>query len=181
MAVIRQGDLARTPWKNGRGRKADIAGGDGWFVGLAWIDEDAPFSDFSGLDRTCVLIGGSGFTLSFPDGPALAFLDPGMAHSFPGESPTRAQLVAGGCLVFNVMTRRGEWDHRVRLDNRLPRDGYAVVLRGSVQDGDTAGPGDVLVPPHAGLASPDLLVVAADLTPSRRQRANRPVPRDEVR
>jgi len=177
MAVIRQGDLARTSWKNGRGRKADIAAADGWFVGLAWLDQDAPFSDFTGFDRTCVLLQGAGFTLSVEGQGALVFAEPGTAHSFAGQSPARAELVAGGCLVFNVMTRQGEWEHRVQVDNRVPQDGYALVLRGSVRDGDqVAGPGDVLVPPHAGSGSADLLVVATQLVATRPQRASGPAP-----
>ena len=35
MTVVRQAELAVSPWKNGKGRKADVAEGDGWFVGVA--------------------------------------------------------------------------------------------------------------------------------------------------
>jgi hypothetical protein len=41
MTVIRRAGLVVTPWKNGLGRKADVAEGDGWFVGLAWIEARA--------------------------------------------------------------------------------------------------------------------------------------------
>jgi len=59
----------------------------------------------------------------------------------------------------------------------VPQDGYALVLRGSVRDGDqVAGPGDVLVPPHAGSGSADLLVVATQLVATRPPRASGPAP-----
>jgi environmental stress-induced protein Ves len=171
MAVIRQGELAVTAWKNGRGRKADIASGDGWFVGLAWLDEDAPFSDFTGFDRTCLLLDGHGFTLSFDGQPDLGFTAPGAVHSFAGESPTTAHLLDGPCLVMNVMSRRGHWSHRLDIGAIMAPHGYAVVLRGSVAGGATqpgahhAGPGDVLVLPHDGAASDDLLLATATLLP----------------
>jgi hypothetical protein len=178
MSVIRPAQLPVTPWKNGLGRKADIAVGDGWFVGLAWIEQDADFSDFTGFDRTCILLDGAGFGLSFDAGPALSFSAPGEVRSFPGDLPARAHLVAGPCRVLNVMTRRGQWEHRVTVGDRLPADGWAVVLRGTLRleagrdagpdAGPGAGPGDVLVLPQAGLASPDLLLVTATVTAAAR-------------
>ncbi|WP_158220566.1 HutD family protein [Kineosporia sp. A_224] len=167
MTVVRRADLAVTPWKNGLGRKADIAEGDGWFVGLAWLDRDAAFSDFPGTDRTCVLLEGGGFTLEVEGRAPLVYRDPGTAHSFPGDVPTRCVLAAGPCVVVNVMTRRGDLEHRVEVTGTLPGDGWAVVLRGGLRPvaGDEgvspeAGPGDVVALPHQGVASPDLLVVA---------------------
>jgi uncharacterized protein len=167
VTVLRRADLAVTPWKNGLGRKADIAEGDGWFVGLAWLDRDAAFSDFPGTDRTCVLLEGTGFTLEVDGSPPLVYRAPGTAHSFPGDVPTRCVLADGPCVVVNVMTRRGDLEHRVEVTGTLPPDGWAVVLRGGVRPPageDTlspeAGPGDVIALPHQGVASPDLLVVA---------------------
>jgi hypothetical protein len=52
-------------WRNGAGRKADIAAGPDWLVGYAWLDADAPFSDYAGYDRTITLIEGPGFILDF--------------------------------------------------------------------------------------------------------------------
>lgn len=167
MTVVRRADLAVTPWKNGLGRKADIAEGDGWFVGLAWLDRDAAFSDFPGTDRTCVLLEGTGFTLEVDGRAPLVYRAPGTAHSFPGDVPTRCVLADGPCVVVNVMTRRGALQHRVEVTGTLPVDGWAVVLRGCVRPaaGDEgpspeAGPGDVIALPHQGVPSPDPVVVA---------------------
>ena len=64
-------------WPNGAGRKADIASGDGWMVGFAWLDADAPFSDLSGHNRTITLLDGPGFTLEFASPhPALSVQSP---------------------------------------------------------------------------------------------------------
>lgn len=168
MTVVRRSELAVTPWRNGLGRKADLAEGDGWFVGLAWLDADVAFSHFPGTDRTCVLVEGAGFDLSVDGQGTARYRTPGDAHAFPGDVPTAVRLVDGPCVVFNVMTRRSSAGHRVDVTDRLPRNGFAVVLRGSVTatdgaGGRTAGTGDVLVPPHAGVPSSDLLLVHATI------------------
>ena len=69
--VIHQAGLTISRWPNGAGRKADIATGDGWLVGFAWLDADAPFSDYTGHDRTIMLVEGPGFTLEVPGGRSL--------------------------------------------------------------------------------------------------------------
>jgi environmental stress-induced protein Ves len=56
MPVIRSAALPVSRWRNGAGRKADIATGDGWMAGFAWLDEEAPFSEFAGQDRTITLL-----------------------------------------------------------------------------------------------------------------------------
>ena len=140
VTVVRRADLAVTPWKNGLGRKADLAEGDGWFVGLAWLDRDAAFSDFPGTDRTCVLVEGAGFTLEVEGRRPLVFTEPGTAHAFPGDVPTRCVLRAGPCVVLNVMTRRGDPGHRVEVGAALPPDGWSVVLQRAGAAGRDAGP-----------------------------------------
>lgn len=161
MTVLRRADLAVTAWRNGLGRKADLAEGDGWFVGLAWLDADVAFSHFPAMDRTCVLLEGAGFDLDVEGPGTLRYRAPGDAHDFPGDAPTVVRLLDGPCVVFNVMTRRGGPGHAVTLTERLPRNGFAVVLRGRVTsaDGSGGGPGDVLVLPHDGHGSDDLLLV----------------------
>jgi environmental stress-induced protein Ves len=98
-------------WQNGAGRKADIASSPGWMVGFAWLDEDAPFSDFSGQDRTITLLDGPGFTLDFaPPRPALVVRSRHEPSRFDGGWPTRCGIL-GPCLVLNAMTVRGQWRH----------------------------------------------------------------------
>lgn len=167
MTVVRQAELAVSPWKNGKGRKADVAEGDGWFVGLAWLEADVAFSNFPRTDRTTVLVDGAGFTLHFYGRGPCTFAVPGDRHGYAGDLPAQVKLVDGTCTVFNVMTRRGDLTHTVEVTDTLPDNGFAVVLRGSVEaDGGPAGPGDVLVLPHAGAGSADLLVAVAVVTPA---------------
>lgn len=166
MTVVRLAELDVTPWKNGKGRKADVAVGEGWFVGLAWIEADAPFSHFAGTQRTCVLVEGAGFTLSFYGFPPAVYREPGDVHSFRGDLPAQVKTAGGPSLVFNVMTSVGAWAHDVVVTDSLAAEGFAVILRGAVEaDGVAAGPGDVLVLPHRGAGSDDLLVAVATITP----------------
>lgn len=164
MTVIRRAELVVTPWKNGLGRKADVAEGDGWFVGLAWIQARAAFSDFTGMDRTIVLVEGAGFTLTV-DGEPHVLRGVGAMHSFAGEAAVEADPLAGACTVLNAMTHRGGWSHRVEVGSELPADGFALLLDGTVEAGPTpAGPGDILLLPHPGRRSDDVRAVIVTLT-----------------
>ena len=165
MTVVRLADLEVTPWKNGKGRKADVAAGEGWFVGLAWIEADAPFSHFPGTQRSQVLVEGAGFTLSFYGRAPAVYRAPGDVNSFRGDLPAQVRTAGGPSLVFNVMTSVGSWTHDLVVTDTLAPQGFAVVLRGTVDaDGGPAGPGDVLVLPHEGRPSDDLLVAVATIT-----------------
>jgi environmental stress-induced protein Ves len=102
-------------WANGAGRKADIASGSGWMAGFAWLDTDAPFSDFSGQDRTITLLDGPGFTLDFvAPRPALVVRSRHLPSPFDGGWPARCRII-GPCLVLNAMSVRGHWRHDVRI------------------------------------------------------------------
>lgn len=143
-APIRFDALEKSPWPNGAGRKADIAAGplgeDGkpdWLVAFAWLDRDAPFSDYTGHDRTITLVSGVGFTLDFGDAaPPLTVDAPFRPTPFDGGVPASCHLPAGPCLVLNAMSRRGRWRHRVTAaTSRVPLpavagERYLVVLRG---------------------------------------------------
>ena len=56
------------PWKNGGGTTREIAVSEDWRLSVATIEQDGPFSDFTGFDRTIVPIEGNGIELIFaPD------------------------------------------------------------------------------------------------------------------
>ena len=102
-------------WQNGAGRKADIASGSGWMVGFAWLDAEAPFSDFSGQARTITLLDGPGFTLDFaPPYPALVVRSRHVPSRFDGGWPALCRPLAR-CLVLNAMSIRSQWCHDVRV------------------------------------------------------------------
>ena len=102
-------------WANGAGRKADIDTGPGWMVGFAWLDADAPFSDFGGQDRIITLVDGPGFTLDFaPPNPALVVTTKHVPGPFDGGWPTECRIL-GPCLVLNAMCDRSQWRHSVQV------------------------------------------------------------------
>jgi environmental stress-induced protein Ves len=138
-------------WRNGAGRKADIAAGPDWLVGFAWVDADAAFSDYAGYDRTITLVEGPGFALDFGSAhPALLARRPFVPAAFDGGWPARCRVSDGPCMVLNAMTARAGWTHRVAVATGPVRTATApggvaflVVLEGSVSiGGETAGPRD---------------------------------------
>ena len=138
-------------WRNRAGRKADIAAGPDWLVGFAWLDADAPFSDYAGHDRTITLVEGPGFTLDFgPSHPALLARRPFVPSAFDGGWPVRCRVPDGPCMVLNAMTARAARTHRVMVATgpakTAPVPGgvaFLVVLEGTVSiDGETAAPRD---------------------------------------
>jgi uncharacterized protein len=111
------------PWKNGGGEMADIAvvpadaGYDDfkWRIAIAKIDGDRAFSNFPGIDRTFMVVGGKGVNLSV-DGLAPARLThKSPPFHFPGDKPTHAKLIDGPVHALNVMTKRGVADTRIGL------------------------------------------------------------------
>ena len=128
-------------WRNGAGRKADIAAGPDWLVGFAWLDADAAFSDYAGYDRTITLVEGPGFALDFgPAHPALLARRPFVPAAFDGGWPARCRVPDGPCMALNAMTARAGWTHRVAVATGPVRAAPApggrgissLVLEGSV-------------------------------------------------
>ena len=115
------------PWRNGLGStiellKQDLPSSDGfaWRLSMAEVTTDGEFSNFSGYDRTLLLLEGKGLTLdcSGSDGsakyPAKHRLEkPLQAARFKGEEPTFASLHDGPIKDFNIMTQRQACEARV--------------------------------------------------------------------
>lgn len=142
-------ELVVTPWRNGRGRKADAAAGEGWGLSFAWIDGDAPFSDYPGQERSFTLLEGDGVRLDLAGRPPLRVDRRWQPAVFPCDVPTECTLLGGPCLVVNLIAERAHWRQSVEiatLDGELavtPLGGpcHAVVLEGEVTlpDGAVAG------------------------------------------
>lgn len=112
--------IPRTPWKNGGGTTRELwrrDGADGLFdarVSVARVEQDGPFSDYAGYDRTLLLLEGARFSLSV--GQAVpVHLAPLHAVSFAGELPVMGRVPLGPVEDFNVMTRRSAYRHTVRV------------------------------------------------------------------
>jgi environmental stress-induced protein Ves len=152
MDIIRAAGLVETPWLNGAGRKADIAAGSGWLVGLAWLETDASFSDYSGHDRTITLLEGGGFSLALPEGSLLTVERPGEPAAFDGKGPIACHLKAGPCTVLNVISAYPRYAHTVQVVGPGELDAiepgplvFLFVMRGRLRAGATeAGPRDTL-------------------------------------
>ena len=148
--MIRFADLVPSPWPNGAGRKADIRTGDGWVIAFAWLERDAPFSDYTGSDRTITLVEGAGFRLRFTPETSTDLLIDRMhiPTDFDGGWPTQCEIL-GPCLVLNAYSARARYRHSVEvvdapidLDPAGTLATVAVVLQGSLPDG--AGPNDAI-------------------------------------
>ncbi len=121
MKVLRAANYKTMPWKNGMGSTTEIAihPADAklddfeWRVSMARVASDGPFSIFAGIDRTLLLLEGSGIDLSVA-GSAPVRIDHETIHSFPGDQPTSARLVDGVIIDLNVMSRRATVVHDVK-------------------------------------------------------------------
>jgi environmental stress-induced protein Ves len=150
--IIHHSALSESPWLNGAGRKADIASGPGWTVGFAWLERDAPFSDYAGHDRTITLLEGSGFTLALREGALLTVDRVGVPSAFDGAGPIACKLLGGPCVVLNAMTAYPALSHTVQVLDRSDLAEVAagpnvlvVVLRGTISiGGGSAGPRDTV-------------------------------------
>jgi environmental stress-induced protein Ves len=105
------------PWKNGGGMTTEILaepnkdGGHLWRLSIAEVSQSGPFSDFSGYDRTIMLIEGSGFTLDFDpkdsDGAPAKRIDGSYEpFLFDGGWKTNCTLIEGPIRDFNLMAAR---------------------------------------------------------------------------
>jgi len=114
-------DYRVMPWKNGKGRTAEIAIHPAWAnlkeapfdwrVSLADVPEDGDFSAFPGYDRSIVVASGKGMELSFDRAPSVRLEYPGAVELFSGDWKTRCRLLDGPVRDFNVLTARGRYDH----------------------------------------------------------------------
>ena len=100
------------PWRNGLGttvelRRQDLDDGSGfaWRLSMADVAEDGEFSNFSGYDRTLLLLEGHGLTLDC-EGSVERLQHPLQAARFRGEAATFATLHDGPIKDFNIMTLR---------------------------------------------------------------------------
>jgi environmental stress-induced protein Ves len=111
--ILSPADYRRTAWKNGGGRTAEIAaypphadaGHFVWRASVADVERDGPFSAFAGVERTIVLLRGTGLRLAGAGEPVeiRARFEP---VTFAGDERCECALVDGAVRVFNLMIRR---------------------------------------------------------------------------
>lgn len=120
------------PWKNGGGMTTEILtepkpeGGHHWRLSIAEVAQSGPFSDFSGYDRTIILIEGSGFTLDFESAPSKRIDRLYEPFAFDGGWKTDCTLINGPIRDFNLMAAREAGPAELTVA-RLDRNGISVV------------------------------------------------------
>jgi environmental stress-induced protein Ves len=125
MKLFRRSELPVSRWINGAGRKADIAATPDWMLGFAWLDNDAPFSNLAGHDRTIMLLEGPGFALDFDPAavpfqpPVIELRAPCVPRAFDGGWPARCRILGGPSVVLNVITRRSKFRHSEDVRNSV--------------------------------------------------------------
>ena len=101
------------PWRNGLGSTVELLAETpnkneafSWRLSIASVANDGPFSDFSGYDRTLLLLEGSGITLNKPNGVFKVLNSSFDYANFKGEDLIDATLHNGPIKDFNIMTLR---------------------------------------------------------------------------
>lgn len=120
MKIFKAAEYQRMPWKNGAGETAEIAvfpknaglSDFGWRLSMATVASDGPFSAFPDVDRTLTILSGAGIELDVA-GERLTLTTHSAPYAFPADVATSARLMADTVVDLNVMTRRGQFQHRV--------------------------------------------------------------------
>lgn len=111
--------IAPEPWANGGGttrtlaRGSEARGGAAWRVSLATLEGPAKFSQFTGYDRTLLLVDDGAIDLHLQDGQLQARA--GQPVHFSGDLHVWVNLPARPVRVLNVMCRRGAARARVNV------------------------------------------------------------------
>lgn len=169
LQLIPAHEYRRERWRNGSGWTREILRspsfgtdtGDAWDwrMSIAEIEQDAPFSQFPGVERELVLLHGNGLRLRFDDDDVHEIEPPHGRLRFAGERIASGELIDGPTHDFNLMWRRDRIDaelwHRPLVGLMVlfvePGEQWAVhVLSGHAQASDggecaTAAMGDTLL------------------------------------
>lgn len=121
MKIFSKASYTSSPWKNGGGvtHEAIRVPSNGefrWRVSLAEVASSGPFSDFTGYNRTMVLLSGAGVKLTFADGRHTQLTQPGALAQFDGAVATHCELILGPCVDLNLMVTQSLDEPRVWLD-----------------------------------------------------------------
>lgn len=110
--ILAPSDYRSMPWRNGLGTTVELAkqalsdsDGFAWRLSMADVTSDGAFSNFSGYERTLLLLEGGGITLDCNADQHRLEQTLQIAR-FRGEDSTMATLHAGPIKDFNIMTHR---------------------------------------------------------------------------
>ena len=191
--IIPKTSYKRSTWKNGLGFTDEIAiypadanlsqGNFLWRLSSAQIEKASPFSLFPNHDRILLVLKGAGLRLfhtieegSEDDVNEIPALQP---YDFPGDLPSRCELLNGPITDFSIFLRRGEVEPDVQImevKSDEPLDwapygkwNFAFVLSGSLktdagilQEGDTLS-GEGAIQLHATTPITRLLLISLSI------------------
>ena len=110
--VVRVGDVAPTPWRNGGGVTRELLAwpkARDWIVRVSVADivASGPFSEYPGVDRWFAVLTGGAIQLQ-STGAAPQVLDASQPalHCFSGDAATHCSALGATTRDFNVMLRR---------------------------------------------------------------------------
>ena len=113
LKIISPENFKTMPWRNGKGNtiellKETLPDDDGfaWRLSMADVTTDGEFSNFSGYDRTLLLLEGNGITLDCNQSHQHRLTQRLQAAEFSGDDNTIASLHDGPIKDFNIMTHR---------------------------------------------------------------------------
>ena len=136
MQILGHSGYKRMPWKNGLGVTEEVMahppGSDiasfGWRLSIAHVGADGPFSVFTGIDRTIVLLNGDGLLLDLPD-QTIELDRKGEPFAFSGDLEISSRNMGGPTIDLNIMTRRGQFSHQMR---RIRLEEIEIVHSGTI-------------------------------------------------
>lgn len=99
-------DFTRQPWKNGGGFTTELARAPLWRLSIADVEQSGPFSDFTGYERTIMLLTGDGMELDFDHAPGVRIDRPEEPFVFDGGWRTHCRLLGGPVTDMNLMVIR---------------------------------------------------------------------------
>lgn len=122
------------PWRNGLGRTIELhseklpqSDNFAWRLSMADVSNDGVFSDFSGYDRTLLLMQGEGLTLEHNKGERDELLEYLQAAHFDGGDKSHATLHNGPISDFNIMTKRDYCSSTVKILKNVRDEEIAIT------------------------------------------------------
>ena len=138
--------FVRQAWKNGGGSTTELAReGSGerwlWRLSIAEVERSGPFSDFTGYERTILLLEGAGMELEVGGTVAVTLSERYRPFTFDGGAATTCTLLDGAVRDFNLIVDRERGAGSVEVggadrfgDVRIEsRWALAYALRGSMR------------------------------------------------
>jgi environmental stress-induced protein Ves len=113
LSLLKPADYKTMPWKNGGGTTTELmaescGAGEGydWRLSIAQVAASGPFSDFSGYERSIMLVEGKGFTLDFAEAGTHHLTRSFEPLRFDGAWRTECTLIDGPVKDFNLIARK---------------------------------------------------------------------------